>query len=192
MGLNEIVQIGNRIRELRSKKGITQKKMSELTGIPYTTYSNYENNNRTPGIDALKKICEILGVTINELMYDPEQHRAKFIGSTDAKEPLRFTVPTSDEPPKRDYSSVKILDENRFRRILQKEERGLKLTQEERDYKAFFLDESFKRLANRFMEYYLMLNNEGRKKADKEITRTLEFLMLLSQVPEYRKPDNEE
>lgn len=68
MGINEIIQIGNRIRKFRSEKGMTQKEMSELTGIPYSTYSNYENNNREPGIEQLGKIADALDIPIAELM----------------------------------------------------------------------------------------------------------------------------
>ncbi len=68
MGINEIIQVGNRIRKFRSEKGMTQKEMSELTGIPYSTYSNYENNNREPSIEQLGKIADALDISIAELM----------------------------------------------------------------------------------------------------------------------------
>lgn len=68
MGINEIIQIGNRIRKLRSEKGLTQKEMSELTGIPYSTYSNYENNNREPSLEQLEKIAGVLDIHLAELM----------------------------------------------------------------------------------------------------------------------------
>ena len=47
MGINEYIKIGNRIRQLRLEKGYSQKEMAALAGISYTTYSNYENNNRS-------------------------------------------------------------------------------------------------------------------------------------------------
>ena len=66
MGLNEIIQIGNVIRELRVRKGYSQKEMSELTGIPYSTYSNYENNNREPSKEQLQKIANALNIPLSE------------------------------------------------------------------------------------------------------------------------------
>lgn len=68
MGLNEFVQIGNRLRKLRTEKALTQKEMAQLAGIPYTTYSNYENNNRTPSTSNLKNIANALGMEVNDIL----------------------------------------------------------------------------------------------------------------------------
>lgn len=68
MGINEILQIGNKIKELRKKRGYTQKKAAEIAGIPYTTYSNYENNNREPNKEQLRRIAMMLGVSEYELL----------------------------------------------------------------------------------------------------------------------------
>jgi transcriptional regulator with XRE-family HTH domain len=67
MGLNELIQIGDSIRKLRIKAGFTQKEMAKELGIPYSTYSNYENNNRTPSIDTLSSIAQKLEIDINDL-----------------------------------------------------------------------------------------------------------------------------
>lgn len=40
MGINDFIQIGSTIKELRKAKGISQKEMSKLLDIPYSTYSN--------------------------------------------------------------------------------------------------------------------------------------------------------
>ncbi|MBS7008473.1 helix-turn-helix domain-containing protein [Anaerostipes sp.] len=68
MGLNEIIKIGGRIKEFRKQKGFTQKQMAKAVGIPYSTYSNYENNNRVPKKEQLEKIVKILGITISDLV----------------------------------------------------------------------------------------------------------------------------
>lgn len=68
MGLNDFVKIGSNIRRLREEKGLTQKRMAQLLSIPYSTYSNYENNNRTPTSDTLLRISEVLGVGIWDLL----------------------------------------------------------------------------------------------------------------------------
>ncbi len=69
MGLNEIIKIGDRIKDLRKKLGLTQKDMSKMLNIPYSTYSNYENNNREPSKELLEKIANVLNVSINTLIY---------------------------------------------------------------------------------------------------------------------------
>lgn len=69
MGLNEIIKIGTRIKRIRIDKKMSQKSVAEQLGIPYSTYSNYENNNREPNYDTLKRIADILNVTIPYLLY---------------------------------------------------------------------------------------------------------------------------
>ena len=68
MGVNEYIQIGSRIKDLRKAKGLSQKEMSKRTGIPYSTYSNYENNNREPNKSQLEKIATALGISEIELL----------------------------------------------------------------------------------------------------------------------------
>ncbi len=68
MGLNQIIKVGNNIKKLRKKSGLTQKDMSELLNIPCSTYSNYENNNREPKREILIKISEIFDVDLKVLL----------------------------------------------------------------------------------------------------------------------------
>lgn len=68
MGINEVIQVGNKIKAVRQSKGYTQKQVAELSGIPYSTYSNYENNNREPSITQLKKIAGALEIPVNDLL----------------------------------------------------------------------------------------------------------------------------
>lgn len=61
-------KLGDRIKNFRKKKGYTAKYFSEKIGIPYSTYSNYENNNRMPNFNTLIKISEGLDIDINRLL----------------------------------------------------------------------------------------------------------------------------
>lgn len=72
MGINEYIKIGKRIRELRQNKGYTQKEMALKCGIAYSTYSNYENNNREPGLAQIEKIAKALEITTDELLSNPK------------------------------------------------------------------------------------------------------------------------
>lgn len=80
MGINEIIQIGSRIKEFRKAKGITQKEMAKRLNIPYSTYSNYENNNREPNMAQIKAIAKELKIDIFELidMSQYETHKKEF------------------------------------------------------------------------------------------------------------------
>lgn len=69
MGVNELIKIGTRIRRIRLDRGLTQKEVSQRLGIPYSTYSNYENNNREPSYETIVNIAKILNTSINEILY---------------------------------------------------------------------------------------------------------------------------
>lgn len=68
MGVNDIIKVGSNIKMIRKDKKMSQKDMAKILNIPCSTYSNYENNNREPSAELLKKIAEILDVNINDLL----------------------------------------------------------------------------------------------------------------------------
>lgn len=68
MGINEYIKIGDRIKQIRKSNGITQKEMAKKLSIPYSTYSNYENNNREPGIELLNKIADSFDCSVADLL----------------------------------------------------------------------------------------------------------------------------
>lgn len=63
---------GNRIKELRKIKGLTQMDLAKLTGIAVTTLRLYEGNKRQPHIGILQKIAAALGCSVFELVGDEE------------------------------------------------------------------------------------------------------------------------
>lgn len=63
------MNIGNKIKQLRNEKGISQKEFARiLNNMPVSTLANYENNHREPNIETLTKIATALGVSINDLI----------------------------------------------------------------------------------------------------------------------------
>lgn len=91
MGINDLINIGARIKKLRKEKGIKQKEMAEKINIPSTTYSNYENGHREPPPDVVISVAEVLGVEVEELL-----------GLNDLKRTLEKTINTMDIKIKRD------------------------------------------------------------------------------------------
>lgn len=61
--------ISNNIRLLRTKKRISQDKLSELTGINQQQISFIENGKACPKLETVIKIAEALNVTVNDLIY---------------------------------------------------------------------------------------------------------------------------
>lgn len=86
LGVNELVQIGTRIKELRLKRGLKQKELADKVQIPYSTFANYENNKREPNQEQIEKIAEALGVTSynllgisTEQLLQPLKNEVKFL-----------------------------------------------------------------------------------------------------------------
>lgn len=57
-----------RIKELLAEKGMTQKNLSELTGVTESAISHYIKGDRTPRCTNLVKIAKALGTTADDLL----------------------------------------------------------------------------------------------------------------------------
>lgn len=68
MGVNELVKIGTRIKQLRKEKGLKQKELADRVKIPHSTFANYENNKREPSQEQIEKIAMALGVSVYDLL----------------------------------------------------------------------------------------------------------------------------
>lgn len=61
------IEIGQRIKSLRTEKGITQEELASHLGLSYQAISKWENNISSPDIQLLPLISVYFGVTIDEL-----------------------------------------------------------------------------------------------------------------------------
>ena len=61
-------KIGKFIAENRKKKKLTQSELAEKLGVTDRSISNWENGKNMPDLSLFKPLCDILGITINELM----------------------------------------------------------------------------------------------------------------------------
>lgn len=68
MGINDFIKIGSRIKAYRIERGYSQREMANKLNLPYSTYSNYENNHREPTSEIINHICDILEIDFPELM----------------------------------------------------------------------------------------------------------------------------
>lgn len=68
MGINEYIQIGQKMKNARQKLGISQKDMAALLNISTSTYSNYENGYREPTLETIALFCNKLNLTIDLLL----------------------------------------------------------------------------------------------------------------------------
>ncbi len=59
--------LGQRLKEIRKNKKITQERLAELIGIDTSSISHIENGKYYPTAENLDKILEILDIKPNEL-----------------------------------------------------------------------------------------------------------------------------
>lgn len=83
--------IGDTLKQLRTKQGLTSEELCSKIGIKGGSYRNYERNDRKPDYDTLVKLADFYGVTTDYLL-----------GRPDAKEPPDpiASLPTVDEMEK--------------------------------------------------------------------------------------------
>ena len=61
------MNIGNKIRELRKQRGITQEQLAESIGISFQAVSKWENNIALPDITLVPVLASYFGVSMDEL-----------------------------------------------------------------------------------------------------------------------------
>ena len=59
------------LKQIRNKKNLTQKQLSELTNIPFRTIQSIEYRNDCK-VSTAKKLAKVLNVNLDELCSDPE------------------------------------------------------------------------------------------------------------------------
>jgi transcriptional regulator with XRE-family HTH domain len=60
-------QFGERVRELRLAKGLSQEKLAFKSGVHRTYLGGIERGERNPSLKNIAAIAEALGVTLSEL-----------------------------------------------------------------------------------------------------------------------------
>ena len=61
-------KIGKFIAKNRKEKGLTQEKFAEMLGTTSKSISRWENGKTMPDVSLFKQICEVLDITMNELL----------------------------------------------------------------------------------------------------------------------------
>jgi len=66
----DYVSIGKRIQKNRRRCGITQEVLAERVNVSVPHVSRIENGGSSPSLQTLVDICNVLGITIDDLMQD--------------------------------------------------------------------------------------------------------------------------
>ena len=58
------------LKSVRNESGYTQKQIAEKLGVVESCYANWEQGRTEPNISTLRKLSEIFGVSVDELLSD--------------------------------------------------------------------------------------------------------------------------
>ena len=68
------MKFADKLKALRTQKGITQKECAEAIGVTVRTYMSYENDGRYPRTRGVyQKLAELFGVETNYLLTEDEE-----------------------------------------------------------------------------------------------------------------------
>ncbi|UVI33697.1 helix-turn-helix domain-containing protein [Paenibacillus spongiae] len=68
--------MGDRLRELRLRKSISQEEVARQIGITRSAYSHYEINNRQPVYETLKKLAVLFNVSLDYIIGGEQSAKA--------------------------------------------------------------------------------------------------------------------
>ena len=83
------MNIGNKIRELRKQRGITQEQLAESIGISFQAISKWENNIAYPDITLAPVLASYFGVSMDEL-FDFNLKEIKYAVDLIAEEAYKY------------------------------------------------------------------------------------------------------
>lgn len=63
--------IGERIKQARKAKGISQKELGAILGCKQQNLAQYENGKRNMNVNSLLKIAEALNISVSDLLGEP-------------------------------------------------------------------------------------------------------------------------
>lgn len=71
------MNLGEKIKTLREKKGLYQKDSAEELGVSTSTIGKYETDKRKPDYEVINRIADFFGVTTDWLLGREEENRTE-------------------------------------------------------------------------------------------------------------------
>ncbi len=76
-------QIGKRLRDLRQRKGLTQKGMAKMAGVDYTYIGKIERGEQFPSLKILVRFAECLSLPLDRFFMDDAAWRLTCLAPAD-------------------------------------------------------------------------------------------------------------
>lgn len=91
MGVSENNVFAERLREVRTAKGVSQQKAAKGVGIAESNYQNYEYGQQRPGFETLCRLADYFDVSIDYLVGRTDVPRVIYSARQQEKFPFAFT-----------------------------------------------------------------------------------------------------
>lgn len=170
------MSIGENIRRIRKDKKLTQKELGEkLEGISQQQIGQWENGNKIPKLDTIRKIADALDVHLSDLIDDWNKLPQNEILSDLGKNTAHELAMKMFEKVQSIENENGMLDQN----LLEKElDSIIDLTMKAGSANEALLTAEIKQCMDKMLTLILKLNDTGRKEALKrvsELTRLSEY-----------------
>lgn len=90
MGETDLIRVGERIKEVREKAGLSLQELAERTGYSSALVNQIENHLLSPPLGALGKLAQALEVRIGELWGDEAAEPYAIVRKGDRRQVSRF------------------------------------------------------------------------------------------------------
>ncbi|HHW43811.1 MAG TPA: helix-turn-helix transcriptional regulator [Desulfotomaculum sp.] len=64
--------LGHNLKKIRQNKGLSQLKLSKLSGVAQSSISEIESGKSNPNISTLRKLANVLEISLDELLDKPK------------------------------------------------------------------------------------------------------------------------
>jgi len=86
----EEIRVGEKIKELRAKKGLSLKDLAELTGFSTALLSQMENHLVSPSLGTIIKLARAFGVKVGDFFGETEGEQFTIVRRDERKKVSRF------------------------------------------------------------------------------------------------------
>jgi transcriptional regulator with XRE-family HTH domain len=91
LGTHESGGVGGRLRTARRSAGLTQKQLADELGVESITVSRWERGVTSPSLPRLRRIAELTGTTVSDLVRAPDAASAHSVELAALREELAET-----------------------------------------------------------------------------------------------------
>lgn len=170
---------GEKIKQLRKSKMLTQKRLGELCKIDEANIRKYENGKLNPSLPTIRKIAAALEVSISELVDDwgryPSEEITANVSSEDLHNSSQILINKLESLSGTKGNLNQVLLENNLHTLID-------MVKESSDLNTAFKDAHLAECSVKMAELLKMLNEAGRAEAIKRVTELTQLNIYKSLI----------